>query len=124
MSTSLKGLVQASGLPRAARTAADWVDLQYWQLIRDMTDTAPRTKGRLLDVGCGEKPYEYIYTPYVTEYVGVEYEETFGGTQTSARSKKPDFFSRTERGSPSKTGASTPSSASRCSSTPPTRSRC
>ncbi len=27
---------------------------------------------RLLDVGCGVKPYEHLFTPYVAEYVGVD----------------------------------------------------
>jgi SAM-dependent methyltransferase len=81
-----------SGISRAARSAADWVDLQYSLLINDLKMVAPRTHGRLLDVGCGEKPYEYIFRPYVTEYIGVEYTPTFAGTQTSARSTKPDFF--------------------------------
>lgn len=27
---------------------------------------------RLLDIGCGEKPYEPLFTPYATSYVGVD----------------------------------------------------
>ena len=27
---------------------------------------------RLLDVGCGQKPYESLFTPYTTAYVGVD----------------------------------------------------
>lgn len=92
MAFALEGLVDASGIKRAARGAADWVDLQYSQLIRDLHAVAPKTRGRLLDVGCGEKPYEPIFSPYVSEYVGVEYSPTFEGTQTSARPTKPDFF--------------------------------
>jgi SAM-dependent methyltransferase len=92
MVSSLSRFVQATGIQRAARTAADWVDLQYSLLINDLKAVAPKTHGRLLDVGCGEKPYEYIFRPYVTEYIGVEYAPTFSGTQTSARSTKPDFL--------------------------------
>ena len=76
------------GLPsvrRAARAASDWVDLQ-WSLIVDLlTRVAPRARGRLLDVGCGEKPYEAIFRPYVTEYLGIEHEATFALTAAAAR---------------------------------------
>ncbi|MFI5413565.1 MAG: class I SAM-dependent methyltransferase, partial [Candidatus Lutacidiplasmatales archaeon] len=92
MSSALEKIVRATGIPQAARGAADWVDLQYSQLVRDLKAVAPRTRGRLLDVGCGEKPFESIFRPYVSEYVGVEYAPTFGATQTSARSTKPDFL--------------------------------
>jgi SAM-dependent methyltransferase len=27
---------------------------------------------RLLDIGCGEKPYEPLFTPYVSSYIGVD----------------------------------------------------
>ncbi len=92
MTSPLNRFLHATGIPRLARSAADWVDLQYSQLIRDLHAIAPKTHGRLLDVGCGEKPYEAIFRPYVTEYIGVEYSPTFGATQTSARSTKPDFL--------------------------------
>lgn len=32
--------------------------------------------GRLLDVGCGEKPYEEMLSPLVSEHVGVDHEGT------------------------------------------------
>ena len=32
--------------------------------------------GDLLDVGCGEKPYESLLAPYVERYVGLEHPET------------------------------------------------
>src|SRR5689334_12693616 len=35
-------------------------------------------KGRLVDVGCGTKPYESLFTPYITEYVGVDSEGSSG----------------------------------------------
>jgi SAM-dependent methyltransferase len=28
---------------------------------------------RLLDVGCGERPYETVFAPYVSEYIGADY---------------------------------------------------
>jgi SAM-dependent methyltransferase len=33
--------------------------------------------GRMLDIGCGEKPYETIAGPFVDEHVGVDHEGTF-----------------------------------------------
>jgi len=34
-------------------------------------------KGRLLDIGCGTKPYYDLLKPYVTEHIGVDHEATF-----------------------------------------------
>lgn len=34
-------------------------------------------KGRMLDIGCGEKPYQTMFAPYINEHVGVDHEETF-----------------------------------------------
>jgi len=33
-------------------------------------------RGRLVDIGCGDKPYEDLVRPYVSEHVGVDHEET------------------------------------------------
>lgn len=33
--------------------------------------------GRLLDIGCGIKPYKEMLSPYVSAHVGVDHEETF-----------------------------------------------
>ena len=33
-------------------------------------------KGRLLDIGCGEKPYAEMLKPYVAEYIGLDHENT------------------------------------------------
>jgi SAM-dependent methyltransferase len=92
---SARMLDHALKLPRVrrfARRSSDWVDLQYSGLINQLVDIAPRTRGRLLDVGCGEKPYVDIFQPFVREYVGVEHEGTFGATHSSSRSSKPDAF--------------------------------
>jgi SAM-dependent methyltransferase len=67
--------------------AADWVDLQLAHVVASLARLAPRARGRLLDVGCGDKPYEHLFLPYVTAYVGVEHEATFGATSASARGK-------------------------------------
>jgi SAM-dependent methyltransferase len=80
-------LARALALPpfqRAARVAADWIDLQWSLVIEQLTRAAPRAHGRLLDVGCGDKPYEDIFRPYVTEYIGIEHEASFSQTHASA----------------------------------------
>jgi SAM-dependent methyltransferase len=77
-------------LRKAARGASDWVDLRWSAIIRDLRRAAPMARGRLLDVGCGDKPYESIFRPYVNAYVGVEHEATFAKTQASKRVGRPD----------------------------------
>lgn len=79
-------------LQRTAQTAAHWVDLQWTLIVDDLKSVAPRAHGDLLDVGCGEKPYESFFTPYVTSYVGVEHEATFALTHAAKRSGGPDVY--------------------------------
>lgn len=74
------------------RAASDWVDLQWSLLIELLTKVAPRAHGRLLDVGCGQRPYEHLFAPYVSEYVGIEHEATFEQTNASQSDKKPDLY--------------------------------
>jgi SAM-dependent methyltransferase len=75
---------------KVARRLSDWVDLEGSFLTEILTDLAPRAKGQLLDVGCGQKPYERIFRPYVDSYVGVEFQETFTRTNSS-KTGQPDF---------------------------------
>ena len=32
--------------------------------------------GRLIDIGCGKKPYKDLLAPYVTEHIGVDHQDT------------------------------------------------
>lgn len=44
---------------------------------RELRTFAERyARGRLLDIGCGTKPYEQMFRPYVTEHVGVDHAQT------------------------------------------------
>lgn len=43
---------------------------------RDVAELAPLCHGELLDVGCGEKPYEDLIGPHVTRYVGFDHPAT------------------------------------------------
>ena len=46
-------------------------------LERSLRAVAPQAHGRLLDVGCGDKPYEAWFRPFVSAYIGVEHGATF-----------------------------------------------
>lgn len=35
------------------------------------------SSGRLIDIGCGTKPYASLVEPYIKEHVGVDHEDTF-----------------------------------------------
>jgi len=78
------------GVRSIARTLSDWIDLQWSLLVSAIERVAPEARGRLLDVGCGDKPYEHLFRPFVREYVGVEHEATFRQTSAQSRAKGPD----------------------------------
>lgn len=53
----------------------------YWcrvRLDRAIWSSAKLAHGRLLDVGCGMKPYKDVYDEYVDEYLGLEYSPDSG----------------------------------------------
>jgi SAM-dependent methyltransferase len=79
-------MVRWPRLTRTMKRASNWVDLQWSLLVEGLEAVAPMAHGRMLDVGCGEKPYEAFFRPYVTDYVGVEHEATFEQTFASTRS--------------------------------------
>ena len=72
------------------RRTADWVDLQWSALERSLKAVAPMAHGRLLDVGCGDKPYEAWFRPFVRSYVGVEHAGTFSATAAAGMRDRPD----------------------------------
>src|SRR5688572_30636831 len=83
----LAGLAQG-----AVRSASDWIDLKWSHHVRALSAAAPFARGRLLDVGCGDKPHEAIFRPYVEEYLGIEKRATFGETAASNRGGGPDLL--------------------------------
>ncbi|MGK4007180.1 class I SAM-dependent methyltransferase [Sorangium sp. So ce1036] len=87
MNALLQTLLRRPPLGRAARAAADWVDLQLTHVVDSLARLAPRARGRLLDVGCGDKPYERLFRPHVREYLGVEHQATFDATAAVSRGK-------------------------------------
>ncbi len=41
-------------------------------LLREILKTVPYVKGRLLDIGCGEKQYLDIFSPHTVSYTGID----------------------------------------------------
>jgi SAM-dependent methyltransferase len=89
--------IVASGWRRALRTASDWVDLQWSLLARVLASVAPRARGKLLDVGCGNKQFERIFRPHVERYIGIEREETFSETAAHLSASRPDYLYNGDR---------------------------
>ena len=58
--------------PRSMPTYAVRAPLVRW--LREQAVDAHEALGsyRLLDVGCGQKPYEQLFAPFVSSYVGVD----------------------------------------------------
>jgi SAM-dependent methyltransferase len=46
--------------------------LHYRTLFGDLEQAAVNASGRLLDIGCGNKPYEKMFTGRISEYIGCD----------------------------------------------------
>ena len=57
------------------------------QLLEKVQEYAPQLSGKLLDFGCGSKPYQSLFTN-VSEYIGLDYE----GEGHSHINENVDFF--------------------------------
>jgi SAM-dependent methyltransferase len=68
------------GFPESAADLLRAGAYTNWWLLRknrrDVAELAPLCRGELLDIGCGEKPYEALLRPYVSRYVGLDHPET------------------------------------------------
>lgn len=78
------------------KRARRWVDLENESLLAAMRVAASYASGDLVDVGCGDKPYEAIFAPHVRRYVGVEYSETYEPS-ANARVGRADLVYSGER---------------------------
>lgn len=47
--------------------------LEKWFILKSINEVARESKGILLDVGCGTKPYYDIFKENVCSYIGIEY---------------------------------------------------
>jgi SAM-dependent methyltransferase len=89
---SLRETLAGSRVARTLmRRASDWIDLQYSLVVSSLRQVAPQARGRLLDVGCGNKPYEAFFRPHVTSYLGIEHEATFAATAADSDGARPDL---------------------------------
>lgn len=48
-------------------------------LLQKLFDVKGNAKGRMLDVGCGAKPYSSLFSPLVEEYIGIDLPSTSHG---------------------------------------------
>jgi SAM-dependent methyltransferase len=93
MAHPLRAVLRSDAVRRATLGVSNWVDLQWALLISQLREVAPTASGRLLDVGCGSKPYESIFRPYVTHYIGLEYASSFLATHASQQeTRRPDVY--------------------------------
>jgi hypothetical protein len=79
-------------LKKNLKKAANLVDLQLYWVHKILRQVAPSAQGKLLDVGCGKKPYQSFFTPYVDSYVGIEHEAVFQESTASLDEIKPDYY--------------------------------
>ncbi len=42
---------------------------------------ASRARGKLLDIGCGRKPYQLLFAPYITHHFGIDWPASMHGLQ-------------------------------------------
>jgi SAM-dependent methyltransferase len=66
-------LDQLPGKPECSLPAWQRTYLTVVMLENSLRLTMPFIKGRLLDVGCGRKPYQKTFFAGVTEYIGCDY---------------------------------------------------
>ena len=61
-----------------------FMDFEKEGLDSSMSEVSKYASGLLLDVGCGDKPYESILGPGLSGYVGLEYSESHEGSMNEA----------------------------------------
>ena len=48
------------------------VDFQVRTVYKNLKRSLPQVKGKVLDIGCGLSPYEHLFNPADTEYIGLD----------------------------------------------------
>ncbi len=90
MTEVASGFVLSRGYRGVMKRAQAFVDFEKTLLEQSMVVAADYVKGDLVDVGCGDKPYEPIFGPRVRKYVGVEYDSTYGTSYYKHTNPKAD----------------------------------
>lgn len=68
-------MTEEAGIPRLASASTDPNDpsfLHYRSLFRDLEKAAACAQGKLLDLGCGNKPYIDMFRRRVTNHIGCD----------------------------------------------------
>src|SRR5450432_2599019 len=92
-----ESLLRALGRFPGVRGLGQFVDLAGSLHVDSLARVAAQARGRMLDVGCGEKIYANIFRPFVTEHLGIEYDASFAETFASRRvaaggGRGPDLY--------------------------------
>jgi len=77
-----------------------WYSYNYiinYYLYKSLCEAKKYTKGRLLDVGCGQKPYEKFFSDFVTEYIGIDLPQSKSANKLP---KKADIYHDINKGLP------------------------
>ncbi len=61
------------GRPQCSLPAWDRTYLNALMLENSLRQCAPCVKGRLLDVGCGRRPYQHSFFAAASQYIGVDF---------------------------------------------------
>ena len=58
------------------RLSKNWL---VYKIVNTYLEEAAKkyAHGKLLDIGCGEKPLEDMFAPYVTEHIGLDHQDSF-----------------------------------------------
>jgi SAM-dependent methyltransferase len=71
-------------LERTWRDSWFWPEhLEKYLLRRSVASAASEAFGDLLDVGCGSRPYQSLFTPHINTYIGVDYPPSTSSLSTA-----------------------------------------
>ena len=69
---------------------------QYF-LYKSLSGAKKYVKGKLLDIGCGDKPYEQFFSDVVSEYIGIDLQQEDSANKLP---KKADVYCDINKGLP------------------------
>jgi hypothetical protein len=76
---------------QTVRRTSDWVDLSWSYIVADLQAVAALSRGQMLDVGCGDKPYEPFFSSLYLRVHRRRARATFSETTASQR-RGPDVL--------------------------------
>jgi SAM-dependent methyltransferase len=75
--------------------ARSWFDSEHLEkalLETGLVACQPYARGLLLDVGCGQRRHEHIFTPVISRYVGLDYPPVSGGVWATTGGERVDIW--------------------------------